>query len=211
MAKMQRTRTNSNEGLVPRWVPDRSFSRTKDSKVFRQMVRPHMTCRSICHPLPMALTWSLSRLPSAVFYHNIVLSVLLLLSDLSNLLWLTFVPSLHSGHWWTIQQRQVSVFSCLFENKRSWGGKNSKLNMCFLTVLLLTNTAVVLKRRWTRRTRWMSFWAVPLMLAALTSSAKTTWRSSCSPSKPPAWRKRSDSKTLAEFQLPVQISPPFPV
>uniref|UniRef100_A0A8C1WYB4 adenylate cyclase n=1 Tax=Cyprinus carpio TaxID=7962 RepID=A0A8C1WYB4_CYPCA len=32
MAKMQRTRTNSNEGLVPRWVPDRSFSRTKDSK-----------------------------------------------------------------------------------------------------------------------------------------------------------------------------------
>lgn len=39
MAKMQRTRTNSNEGLVARWVPDRTFSRTKDSKVFRQMVR----------------------------------------------------------------------------------------------------------------------------------------------------------------------------
>ncbi|XP_023655521.1 adenylate cyclase type 6 [Paramormyrops kingsleyae] len=37
MAKMQRNRANSNEGLVPRWVPDRSFSRTKDSKVFRQM------------------------------------------------------------------------------------------------------------------------------------------------------------------------------
>ncbi|XP_042563483.1 adenylate cyclase type 6-like isoform X2 [Clupea harengus] len=37
MAKMQRTRANSNEGLLPRWVPDRSFSRTKDSKVFRQM------------------------------------------------------------------------------------------------------------------------------------------------------------------------------
>ncbi|KAM6977354.1 adenylate cyclase type 6 [Aplochiton taeniatus] len=37
MAKMQRTRANSNEGLMPRWVPDRSFSRTKDSKVFRQM------------------------------------------------------------------------------------------------------------------------------------------------------------------------------
>ncbi|TRY60913.1 hypothetical protein DNTS_035172 [Danionella cerebrum] len=37
MAKMQRTRANSNEALVPRWVPDRSFSRTKDSKVFRQM------------------------------------------------------------------------------------------------------------------------------------------------------------------------------
>uniref|UniRef100_A0AAY4AY88 Adenylate cyclase type 6 n=1 Tax=Denticeps clupeoides TaxID=299321 RepID=A0AAY4AY88_9TELE len=32
MAKMQRTRANSNEGLMPRWVPDRSFSRTKDSK-----------------------------------------------------------------------------------------------------------------------------------------------------------------------------------
>lgn len=39
MAKMQRTRANSNEGLMPRWVPDRTFSRTKDSKVFRQMVR----------------------------------------------------------------------------------------------------------------------------------------------------------------------------
>ncbi|XP_041954388.1 adenylate cyclase type 6 [Alosa sapidissima] len=37
MAKMQRARANSNEGLMPRWVPDRSFSRTKDSKVFRQM------------------------------------------------------------------------------------------------------------------------------------------------------------------------------
>uniref|UniRef100_A0A8C2G8K3 adenylate cyclase n=1 Tax=Cyprinus carpio TaxID=7962 RepID=A0A8C2G8K3_CYPCA len=38
MAKMQRARANSSEGLMPRWVPDRSFSRTKDSKVFRQMV-----------------------------------------------------------------------------------------------------------------------------------------------------------------------------
>uniref|UniRef100_A0A3P9DKI7 Adenylate cyclase type 6 n=1 Tax=Maylandia zebra TaxID=106582 RepID=A0A3P9DKI7_9CICH len=37
MAKMQRTRANSNEGLMPRWVPDRTFTRTKDSKVFRQM------------------------------------------------------------------------------------------------------------------------------------------------------------------------------
>uniref|UniRef100_A0A3Q1IZJ3 Adenylate cyclase type 6 n=1 Tax=Anabas testudineus TaxID=64144 RepID=A0A3Q1IZJ3_ANATE len=37
MAKMQRTRANSNEGLMPCWVPDRTFSRTKDSKVFRQM------------------------------------------------------------------------------------------------------------------------------------------------------------------------------
>uniref|UniRef100_A0A8C2GP64 adenylate cyclase n=1 Tax=Cyprinus carpio TaxID=7962 RepID=A0A8C2GP64_CYPCA len=38
MAKMQRARASSSEGLMPRWVPDRSFSRTKDSKVFRQMV-----------------------------------------------------------------------------------------------------------------------------------------------------------------------------
>uniref|UniRef100_A0A671XTF6 Adenylate cyclase type 6 n=1 Tax=Sparus aurata TaxID=8175 RepID=A0A671XTF6_SPAAU len=38
MAKMQRARANSAEGLMPRWVPDRSFSRTKESKVFRQMV-----------------------------------------------------------------------------------------------------------------------------------------------------------------------------
>uniref|UniRef100_A0A672ZXH7 adenylate cyclase n=1 Tax=Sphaeramia orbicularis TaxID=375764 RepID=A0A672ZXH7_9TELE len=30
MAKMQRARANSAEGLMPRWVPDRSFSRTKD-------------------------------------------------------------------------------------------------------------------------------------------------------------------------------------
>lgn len=47
MAKMQRTRANSNEGLMPRWVPDRTFSRTKDSKVFRQMVR-YLPCVDIC-------------------------------------------------------------------------------------------------------------------------------------------------------------------
>ncbi|XP_074082154.1 adenylate cyclase type 6 isoform X1 [Macrotis lagotis] len=37
LAKLQRTRANSSEGVMPRWVPDRSFSRTKDSKAFRQM------------------------------------------------------------------------------------------------------------------------------------------------------------------------------
>ncbi|XP_051516014.1 adenylate cyclase type 6-like [Myxocyprinus asiaticus] len=37
MAKMQHARANSSEALIARWVPDRSFSRTKDSKVFRQM------------------------------------------------------------------------------------------------------------------------------------------------------------------------------
>lgn len=47
MAKMQRTRANSNEGLMPRWVPDRTFSRTKDSKVFRQMVR--LGCDAALH------------------------------------------------------------------------------------------------------------------------------------------------------------------
>ncbi|XP_029578298.1 adenylate cyclase type 6 [Salmo trutta] len=36
-AMMQRARANSTEGLMPRWVPDTRFSRTKDSKVFRQM------------------------------------------------------------------------------------------------------------------------------------------------------------------------------
>ncbi|XP_045143184.1 adenylate cyclase type 6 isoform X2 [Echinops telfairi] len=36
LAKLQRTRANSMEGLIPRWVPDR-LSRTKDSKAFRQM------------------------------------------------------------------------------------------------------------------------------------------------------------------------------
>lgn len=39
LVKLQRTRANSMEGLMPRWVPDRAFSRTKDSKAFRQMVR----------------------------------------------------------------------------------------------------------------------------------------------------------------------------
>lgn len=39
MAKMQRARANSAEGLMPRRVPDRSYGRTKESKVFRQMVR----------------------------------------------------------------------------------------------------------------------------------------------------------------------------
>lgn len=38
MAKMQRARANSAEGLMPRWVPDRAYARTKESKVFRQMV-----------------------------------------------------------------------------------------------------------------------------------------------------------------------------
>ncbi|XP_067552459.1 adenylate cyclase type 6 isoform X2 [Pseudorca crassidens] len=37
LAKLQRARANSAEGLMPRWVPDRTFSRTKDSKAFRQM------------------------------------------------------------------------------------------------------------------------------------------------------------------------------
>uniref|UniRef100_A0A3P8U2U7 Adenylate cyclase type 6 n=1 Tax=Amphiprion percula TaxID=161767 RepID=A0A3P8U2U7_AMPPE len=37
MAKMQRARANSAEGLMPRWVPDRSFSRTKESKVYKKM------------------------------------------------------------------------------------------------------------------------------------------------------------------------------
>lgn len=39
MAKMQRARANSAEGLMPRWVPERAYARTKESKVFRQMVR----------------------------------------------------------------------------------------------------------------------------------------------------------------------------
>uniref|UniRef100_A0A8C4I9B2 Adenylate cyclase type 6 n=1 Tax=Dicentrarchus labrax TaxID=13489 RepID=A0A8C4I9B2_DICLA len=38
MAKMQRARANSAEGLMPRWVPDRSFSRPKEPKVYRKMV-----------------------------------------------------------------------------------------------------------------------------------------------------------------------------
>uniref|UniRef100_A0A8D0HFK1 Adenylate cyclase type 6 n=1 Tax=Sphenodon punctatus TaxID=8508 RepID=A0A8D0HFK1_SPHPU len=37
IAKLQRARANSNEGLMQRWVPERSFPRTKDSKAFRKM------------------------------------------------------------------------------------------------------------------------------------------------------------------------------
>lgn len=58
LAKLQRTRANSVEGLMPRWVPDRAFSRAKDSKAFRQMVRAHstktwgLTFSTVCVPLP---------------------------------------------------------------------------------------------------------------------------------------------------------------
>lgn len=62
LAKLQRTRANSMEGLMPRWVPDRAFSRTKDSKAFRQMVRdsqqqdmgPIFLSFSIFHVFPAA-------------------------------------------------------------------------------------------------------------------------------------------------------------
>ncbi|XP_013874863.1 adenylate cyclase type 6 isoform X2 [Austrofundulus limnaeus] len=35
--KLQRERTNSAEGLMPRWASDRTFSRTKESKVYKKM------------------------------------------------------------------------------------------------------------------------------------------------------------------------------
>lgn len=70
MAKMQRTRANSNEGLMPRWVPDRTFSRTKDSKVFRQMVShgaqdkpPHSTTQA-----SLRIMTPLSSLSSSSFF-----------------------------------------------------------------------------------------------------------------------------------------------
>ncbi|XP_014325134.1 adenylate cyclase type 6-like [Xiphophorus maculatus] len=37
MAKIQRTRANSAEGLMPHWVSDRAFSRSKESKVYKKM------------------------------------------------------------------------------------------------------------------------------------------------------------------------------
>lgn len=60
LAKLQRARANSTEGLVPRWVPERSFSRTKDSKAFRQMVSglgggEGPQCRGIGRLLPSLL------------------------------------------------------------------------------------------------------------------------------------------------------------
>lgn len=48
LAKLQRTRANSMEGLMPRWAPDRAFSRTKDSKAFRQMVRGSLSALCVC-------------------------------------------------------------------------------------------------------------------------------------------------------------------
>lgn len=65
LAKLQRTRANSMEGLVPRWAPDRAFSRTKDSKAFRQMVSGCSTRTrglvflTLCAPLPLlfSLFW----------------------------------------------------------------------------------------------------------------------------------------------------------
>lgn len=62
MAKMQRARENSAEGLMPRWVPDRSFSRMKESKVYRQMVRsrqgsPSRTPALLCILFPVSSLW----------------------------------------------------------------------------------------------------------------------------------------------------------
>ncbi|XP_026010382.1 adenylate cyclase type 6 [Astatotilapia calliptera] len=37
IAKMQRTRANSAEGVMPRWVPDRSFNRNKEPKAYQKM------------------------------------------------------------------------------------------------------------------------------------------------------------------------------
>ena len=42
LAKLQRSHAGSAEALVPRWVPERSFSRPKDCKAFRQMVSAAM-------------------------------------------------------------------------------------------------------------------------------------------------------------------------
>lgn len=76
LAKLQRARANSTEGLVPRWVPERSFSRTKDSKAFRQMVSglgrgasgmrgPH--CGGISCSLPFrGCCWASPSLPTAL-------------------------------------------------------------------------------------------------------------------------------------------------
>lgn len=80
MAKMQRARANSSEGLMPRWVPDRSFSRTKDSKVFRQMVSSAPSALAL--PLTAHAVWSpLHFFMSVATSHN-----------WSNFLWSLAVP-----------------------------------------------------------------------------------------------------------------------
>lgn len=61
MAKMQRARANSAEGLMPSWVPDRSYSRSKESKVYEKMVRCTLKHFAECRvgPLPRLSTlWS---------------------------------------------------------------------------------------------------------------------------------------------------------
>lgn len=55
---------------------------------------------------------------------------------------------------------------------------------------LFISSAAAFRRPWTPRTRWTSFWGEPSTLGASTSWEKTTLRSSCSPSRLPAWRKR---------------------
>ncbi|XP_039738103.1 adenylate cyclase type 6 isoform X2 [Pteropus medius] len=72
LAKLQRTRANSMEGLMPRWVPDRAFSRSKDSKAFRQMVRAHSTrtwASLFC--LPGSLSPAFVCLPCGCHFHGI--------------------------------------------------------------------------------------------------------------------------------------------
>lgn len=55
---------------------------------------------------------------------------------------------------------------------------------------LFIPSAVEFRRPWTPRMRWTSFWGEPSTLGASTSWEKTTLRSSCSPFRRPAWRKR---------------------
>lgn len=98
MAKMQRARANSSEGPMSRWVPDRSFSRTKDSKVFRQMVSsapsalaPPLTAHGVWSPLHFFMSVATSHNWSN-FLRSLAVPMCELLFPLSRR-WLFWFPS----------------------------------------------------------------------------------------------------------------------
>ena len=161
MAKMQRTRANSNEGLMPRWVPDRTFSRTKDSKVFRQMVR--LNIDSLLHGDRLQLLAS----PRASY-----------LSYLFS--FFQGIDETSSKDKWVLTLDAQMCENCSFFFFFSLDLINP----------FIFFSAVEFKRPWTLRTRWMNFWGEPLTRAASTSWEKTTWRNSFSPFRPRALRKR---------------------
>ncbi len=125
MAKMQRARANTSEGLISRWVPDRSYSRTKDSKVFRQMVRsapstlaPPLTVHAIWSPLQFFMSVATSHNWSN-FLRSLAVHMCELLFPLSKP-WLFWFPSVsHTKKAGTVIVWQINIASDSFNRKRT--------------------------------------------------------------------------------------------